>query len=354
MTHASILSPPISVPAPARENLLISLCEAGAVPDLALRFGMRQLCRERLREEHADDPAARDTRFREHLAEWRAGPVAVATQDANRQHYEVPAEFYAAVLGAQLKYSCALWPEGVDSLDVAETAMLDLTCRRAGLADGMRILELGCGWGSLTLWMARAYPGAQIVAVSNSASQREWILRQAAQRGLSNVEVITADVNDWQTSQRFHRVVSVEMFEHVRNHAELLSRIRGWLRPGGALFLHVFCHRELAYPFESRGASDWMTRHFFSGGMMPSYDLFLHYADDLRVRERWWVSGEHYRRTADAWLDRLDQRRRETKTILAHDPRAGQRWRMFFMAVSELFGYDHGRQWGVGHYLMSA
>jgi cyclopropane-fatty-acyl-phospholipid synthase len=340
------------------ESLPIRLCEGGWVPDALMRAGMRRLCAQRLADERAADPAAREVRFRRYVAEWRAGPRAVATAAANAQHYEVPAEFFELVLGAHLKYSCALWSEGVRGLDAAEEAMLQLTCERAGLADGQRVLELGCGWGSLTLYVARRFPASRVVALSNSASQREWILGRARASGLRNVEVVTADINDFATQERFDRVVSVEMFEHVRNHAELFRRVAGWLKPGGALFAHVFCHRELAYPFQSDGASDWMARHFFSGGVMPSYDLFLHHAEHLRTVDRWWVPGTHYARTSEAWLRKLDAQIARARVVLGaaapHAPAAllVRRWRMFFMAVAELFAFDAGRQWGVGHYLL--
>ncbi|SFF39550.1 cyclopropane-fatty-acyl-phospholipid synthase [Fontimonas thermophila] len=344
-------------PQPHRERLPIRLSEAGWVPDAILRRAIRGLCRLRLVEEYAGGVGARAERFETRLRQWREGPIALATHEANVQHYEVPARFFEHVLGAQLKYSCALWPEGVTTLDEAEEAMLRLTAERAQLGDGMRILELGCGWGSLSLWMARRYPHARIVGVSNSSTQRAWIERRAAQLGLDNLEIITADINDFAPRGRFDRIVSVEMFEHVRNHAELFRRIRTWLEPDGQVFVHVFCHRELTYPFDARGDSDWMARHFFSGGIMPGYDLFLHYPQDLRVQQRWWIDGTHYARTSEAWLRRLDENRHTIEKIFAeHDPRDAarkvQRWRMFFMAVAELFAYDRGRQWGVGHYLL--
>ena len=362
MTHALTLSPQKPAPqeqaAPAvRDGLLIRLCEAGRIPDPLVRLGSRWLCWLRLREEYAGDHAAREARFWARMQQWRSGPLALATREANEQHYEVPPEFFETVLGASLKYSCALWPEGVSTLDEAETAMLALTCERAQLADGQRILELGCGWGSLSLWMAQHYPNARITAVSNSRQQREWIEGRARERGFLNLDVITADINDFATLERFDRVVSVEMFEHVRNHEELFRRIHGWLVPGGGLFTHVFCHRELTYPFESASQSDWMARHFFSGGMMPGHDLFLHYAHDLRLAQRWWIDGTHYERTSNAWLARLDASRSQVQALFdrAYPPHvaklAVQRWRMFFIAVAALFGYDHGREWGVGHYL---
>ncbi len=357
MTSASTFPPKASTTPPPKDSdgLMIRAAEAGWIPDSALRWGIRRICRERLREETVGGPAAMQSRTRAWLEDWQDGPIAVLPEAANQQHYEVPPEFFDLALGPQLKYSCALWPEGCDSLAEAESAMLSLTCERAQLEDGMQILELGCGWGSLSLWMARRYPNSRIVAVSNSVAQYRWITGEARKRGLNNLLVVTADINRFQTGARFDRVVSVEMFEHCRNHARLFHHIRQWLKPGGKLFTHVFCHRDLVYPYESRGGSDWMARHFFSGGIMPSYDLFLEAQQSLDMEQRWWLDGEHYRKTSEAWLSRLDARSDEAAALFAaHEidgRRAVQRWRMFFMAVAEMFGLEQGRQWGVGHYL---
>lgn len=341
------------------EPLAIQACERGWVPDSLTRLAVRRLCRQRLVDEHHQQLSKRDALLRQRLQEWQAGPLAIATAEANDQHYEVPPAFYEHVLGRHLKYSCAYWPDGVDSLDAAEAAMLELTCARAQLQDGMDILELGCGWGSLTLWMGQHYPTARITAISNSHQQKEYIDEQARQRGLVNISVITTDINDFDSQQQFDRVVSVEMFEHVRNHALLFSRIKQWLKTDGKLFSHVFCHRELAYPFESKGQSDWMSRHFFTGGMMPSFNLFLHYQQHLKLEDRWWLDGGHYEKTSNAWLAKQDQSRALITGIFEAHYSAqqakimNQRWRMFFLAVAELFGYDQGQQWGVGHYLFS-
>lgn len=363
MTSAST-SPRTSSNTPAcggvkryRPAAAIQLAERGWLPDSLLRWAMRRICAQRLREEHADDPVLFTARQQDYLAQWRNGPLAIATVDANVQHYELPAAFFATVLGKHLKYSCAYWPGNVESLDQAEAAMLDLSCTRAQLADGMDILELGCGWGSLTFWMAREYPNARITAVSNSAAQRQYIEQQAAERGLTNIRVITIDINQFECDQRFDRVVSIEMFEHLRNHAELFGRIRGWLKQDGRLFTHVFCHRELAYPYEVQGETDWMAQYFFTGGIMPSYGLFLNYQQDLELVNRWWLGGEHYEKTSNAWLERQDAARGDLVALFAEHYPAHEaslwfgRWRMFFMAVAELFGYEQGRQWGVGHYL---
>ena len=335
---------------------LISLCENGRIPDALTRVGIRRLCAERLRQEHADDLDGADTNFRRRLVELRNSPLAIETDAANRQHYEVPTAFFHLCLGKHLKYSGCYYPTGSESLDQAEAAMLAIYCERAGLADGQRILELGCGWGSLTLWMAENYPSARIIGVSNSASQREHILARCRERGFCNVEILTRDVNQLQLDTRFDRVVSVEMFEHVRNYRLLFERIAGWLEDDGSLFTHIFCHRYLMYPFEDEGKDDWMARHFFTGGLMPSADTFLHFQDDLALRERWLVPGTHYQRTANHWLANQDAHGEEVLKILGsvygveHASIWNQRWRMFWMACAELFGYRDGNEWLVAHY----
>lgn len=340
-------------------SILIDWAERGRIPDRLLRFGMRRLMGARLRAERGDGGEGQFARYQQRLAGLREGPLALHTDAANVQHYEVPSTFFEHVLGRYLKYSCALWPAGTESLDQAEAAMLQLTCERAGLADGQRILELGCGWGSLSLWMAEHYPGSRITAVSNSASQREFIEARARAAGLDNLEIVTADMNDFSTETQFDRVVSVEMFEHMRNYRELLHRISSWLAPEGRLFVHVFCHRELLYPFETEGSYDWMAEHFFTGGLMPAEQMFAWFQDDLVLEMQWRVDGRHYERTSNAWLARLDAADEEIMKIFsavygaAEARRWVQRWRMFFMAVAELFGYDRGRQWFVTHALFS-
>lgn len=336
---------------------LIGWAERGLVPDVLVRAGIRRLLRERLEEMAAGGTDAADRRQRDLRRDLASGPVAVATEAANRQHYEVPPAFFDLVLGPHRKYSSCLYPRGNETLGEAEAAMLALTCERAGLADGHHILELGCGWGSLTLWMAKAYPTARITGISNSAAQRESIMARAEQAGLHNVEIMTADLAHFQTAARFDRVVSVECLEHMRNHRELFRRIASWLKPEGRCFIHVFTHRNQTYLFEDHSDDDWMSRHFFTGGMMPADDHFLHLQDHLRIEEHWRVSGTHYQRTAEHWLDNLDARRRECVAILEADgldPAAARlqvsRWRIFFLACAELWGFDRGNEWLVSHY----
>lgn len=336
--------------------IAIELCERGLVPDPLMRFGMRRLMGMRLAEESLDRGEREFDNYRRRLRELQQSAVAVETARANEQHYEVPAAFFAQVLGPRLKYSCCQWDPGVDTLAGAEERMLALTCERAGLDDGQDILELGCGWGSLTLWMARRYPASRITAVSNSASQRAFITARAGDLGLGNVRVLTADANDFETQDRFDRVVSVEMFEHMRNYAVLMERIAGWLRDEGRLFVHIFCHGRLMYPFTTQRDVDWMGRYFFTGGLMPSEQTLLYFQQHLRLEEQWRVSGTHYQRTANAWLAQMDARRGAVMAALAGAygpeaaPRWFHRWRMFFMACAELFGYRDGTEWRVAHY----
>lgn len=337
----------------------VSAAENGWLPEVLLRQGIRRLLRQRLAVERSGGCQAQWQRFERRLEAMERSPLALSTQAANEQHYEVPAEFFHLVLGRRLKYSSGLWSDGVTTLDEAEEAMLDLTCRRAGICDGMRILDLGCGWGSLSLWIAEKYPACRVVAVSNSAPQRRYIEAQRDARGLGVPEVVTADINSFEPGERFDRVVSVEMFEHLRNWHLLFRRIASWLTPDGKLFFHVFCHRELLYFFESQGASNWMGRNFFTGGMMPSASLPFHLQDDLVPRAHWRISGEHYGRTARAWNDRLRNRRSRVLEIFekVYGRRQARRWwgrwRLFFLACEELFRYASGDEWLVAHTLAS-
>ena len=337
---------------------LLGLAERGLLPDLLLRAGIRQQCARRLAQCNDGGVTGWQDRNQKLLEHLHQGPLAIHTDAANTQHYELPARFFELCLGRRLKYSACYFPTATTSLDEAELAMLALYAQRADLHDGQDVLELGCGWGSLTLWMAERFPRSHITAVSNSNSQRLHIQAQCQLRGLDNVQVITRDVNDLElTAGSFDRCVTVEMFEHVRNHALLLEHISRWLRPGGLLFVHIFAHRHAAYPFDTDGADNWMGRHFFTGGMMPAVDTLLWFQADLKLQQRWLVDGRHYQRTANAWLDRQDQQREAILTLFQDtygtEPLARlwfQRWRMFWMACAELFGYAGGQEWLVAHY----
>ncbi len=338
-------------------SLALACTERGVVPDPLLRAGIRRLVASRKAALAPLDTERAGAAVEAFVREMDGAEIAPVPQLANAQHYEVPAEFFGLVLGPHRKYSSCWWPAGVTSLAEAEAAALGETCDRAGLANGQDVLELGCGWGSLTLWMASRYPRSRITAVSNSASQRTWIESEARMRGLANVSVVTADMNAFGTGRAFDRVVSVEMFEHMRNWRALFARVHGWLRPGGRFFLHVFCHRAVPYAFADAGPADWMSRHFFSGGIMPSDELAARFQDRLRLLARWRWGGGHYERTAQAWLANLDRRRGRALEVLGGcygrqaAPLWLQRWRMFFMACAGLFGHAGGQEWWVGHYL---
>lgn len=340
---------------------LDSVLARDLLPDPVIRFGIRRLLAARLRDEDLDDAAAVESRMQDFVAMLENSPLALHTGDANAQHYELPTEFFQRVLGKRLKYSSAYFegqagPHGSDDLDQAEDAMLRLTAQRAELDDGQEILELGCGWGSLTLYMAERFPGSRILAVSNSATQKAFIDGRARDLGLDNLEVLTADMRHLSLDRRFDRVVSVEMFEHMRNYRLLLQRVASWLRPDGKLFVHIFCHRALAYVFEAEGPTDWMGRYFFTGGLMPSVDLLEHFDDTLQVEAQWQVNGQHYQRTSEAWLRNMDRHKKEIFPILEQVYGTEQRrrwwvyWRVFFLACAELFGFRDGQEWLVGHY----
>jgi len=283
-------------------------------------------------------------------------PVAVHADAANAQHYEIPDEFFGLILGPQRKYSCCLYPGAGTTLVEAETFALLETCLHANVRDGQEILELGCGWGSLSLFMARTYPNARIVSVSNSHSQRAYIMSEAQTRGLKNLAVVTADMNDFSINRCFDRIVSVEMFEHMSNWRELLARANGWLKPEGRLFLHVFTSKRHSYRFRhDEKADDWIGKYFFTGGIMPAHDLPHRFPDLFTVEDEWRWSGENYRRTAMDWLANFDAHSAEITPILkaVYGKDAGlwrRRWRLFFLATAGLWGHAGGSEWGVGHY----
>ena len=337
----------------------VSWTETGLVPDSVIRAGIRRLLENKRREIRADDVEAAAATLNEFVAMMNASPIALVPDLANEQHYEVPAEFFNQVMGDHLKYSCCYWPEGVATMTEAEAAALTLTCERAEIEDGMQVLDMGCGWGSLSLWIAEHYPNATVTSVSNSTSQRDFIMTQAAERGLSNITVIACDMNDFEAPGRYNRVVSIEMFEHMRNWGKLFSNIDRWLLPDGKFFMHVFCHRSTPYEYIDKGPGDWMSRHFFSGGIMPSADLPLRFPEHLNVERRWHWNGKHYTKTLNTWLKICDSNKESIMPVLADcygEADASlwwQRWRIFFMACAELFEFNDGTEWYVGHYLLN-
>jgi cyclopropane-fatty-acyl-phospholipid synthase len=331
----------------------------GLVPDRVIRSGIRRLCKQRLEEIKAGDcevAAGDKNRF---VGDMKTAPVAPVPDIANEQHYEVPPSFFSKVLGGHHKYSACYWDESATNLDQAEARALEISCTRAGIEDGMDVLDLGCGWGSLSLWIAKNYPLCRVTSVSNSSSQREYIEAIARRRGLANIQVITCDMNDFDAPLQYDRIVSVEMFEHMRNYRLLFRRVSEWLRRDGKFFMHIFCHRSSPYAFVDNGPADWMSRHFFSGGIMPSADLPLRFQQHLGLEHQWVWDGRHYEKTANAWLKNLDRQNREVSELFAEVYGADkadqwvQRWRIFFMACAELFGFNHGQEWFVSHYLFS-
>jgi cyclopropane-fatty-acyl-phospholipid synthase len=331
--------------------------EKNLIPDFLLRKGIRKLLAQRLKGEDGGSEEKNREKLNALIEELKASPIAVNTSDANEQHYEVPTAFYRYCLGKHLKYSSGLWKEGVNDLDTSEHDMLQLTCERAKLEPGQDVLELGCGWGSLSLFMASRYPESRFTVISNSRTQKIYIDEQAVRRDLTNLEVITADMNTFQINKQFDRVVSVEMFEHMRNYELLLKKIGGWMKPDARLFVHIFTHSTLAYKFEVKDDTDWMSKYFFSGGIMPSNSLLLHFSKDVICEQQWIVNGLHYHKTSEAWLRNMDNHKNEIRPLFEATYGKQQAlkwwvyWRIFYMSCSELWGYNKGEEWMVCHYL---
>ena len=338
-------------------KVLIKLAEKKFLPDLLIRLGIKRLCGQRLSESSTLGLEALENSHQQWIDLLTESPVAIVPEKANEQHYEVPPLFFELVLGANLKYSSGYWPKGISSLDESEHEMLKITCERAELVDGQDILELGCGWGSLTCFMAQKFPNSKITAVSNSIDQRIFIEQKIGKLNLRNIKVVTADMNDFSTDEKFDQIISIEMFEHMRNYDELLKRIEGWLNLNGKLFVHVFSHKKISYPFEDKGEGDWMAREFFSGGQMPSHRLLMSFPDRMKIKKEWRVSGTHYEKTSLAWLRKMDTNKIEVlelfKTTYGEKDASEwfQRWRIFFMSCEVLFGFNEGSEWGVSHYL---
>jgi cyclopropane-fatty-acyl-phospholipid synthase len=338
-------------------DFIVNLIEKGRLPDFIVRYCIRTLIKLRLDEEYAGDPEKQTIKYNQFLSSLKQSLLAIDTDKANEQHYEVDARFYELALGKRKKYSSCYY-QGDESIDVAEENMLNLYVERGQFQDGQNILELGCGWGSLTLFLAEKFPNSTITGLSNSTSQRLHILEKAKSLGLTNVKIITNDINEFDINERFDRIVSIEMFEHVRNYQQLFNKISSWLKEDGFLFIHVFCHRYLMYPFISDGSDNWMGKYFFSGGQMPAADTFLYFQEKLNIETRWMNNGQHYEKTSNHWLKNMDDNNLEImslfKKIYGEDSKVWfHRWRIFFMSCAELFGYNKGNEWLVGHYLFS-
>ena len=334
------------------------LLETDRLPDFVIRRGIRHLNKLRLKTENQGSQESNQENFMRLVEFLKSSPIAVQTDKANEQHYEVPAEFYALALGKHKKYSSCFYPKGDESLDEAEEIMLQKTVERAELKDGMQILELGCGWGSLTLFMAERFPRAKITAISNSSSQRKFIEKTAKDRNLKNIKIITKDMNKFQVSGKFDRIVSVEMFEHMRNYELMFQKISSVLKPNGKMFVHIFTHKSFAYLFEDKDDTDWMARYFFTGGIMPSNHLLLYFARDFSIEKHWLVNGRHYAQTSEHWLQNMDAKKAEIMPIFeqvygSQALKFWSYWRIFFLAVAELFGQFDGEEWMVNHYLFT-
>jgi len=334
-----------------------SLLEKDLLPDFIIRSGIRKLLAQRLKDENKGNPETQQAHFIKLVEELKNSPIAINTADANAQHYELPADFFQLVLGKHLKYSSGYWKAGVNSMEQSEMDMLEITCERAELKDGQNILELGCGWGSLSLFMANKFPNSKITSVSNSHSQKIFIDNQAQKRNIKNLVILTSDMNVFQIEEKFDRVVSVEMFEHMRNYELLMSKVANFLNKNGKLFVHIFTHKDYAYKFEVLDESDWMSKYFFTGGIMPSDHLLLYFQKQLKIEQHWRVSGEHYEKTSNAWLKNMDSHKQKIMEIM--EQVYGKKdalkwwsyWRIFFMSCAELWGYKGGKEWMVSHYL---
>lgn len=337
--------------------MISTLLENNILPDFLIRIGIRRLLAQRLKDETKSNAFEQQKHFMELVSFLKVSPIAVNTHDANEQHYEVPTEFFQLVMGKHMKYSSGYWKDHSVTFDQSEEDMLELTTERAELKDGMNILELGCGWGSLSLYMAKKYPNAKITGVSNSSTQKAYIDAEAKKRGLNNLTIITADMNTFTIDRKVDRVVSVEMFEHMRNYEKLLEKVSSFLVDSGKLFVHIFTHKTFAYLFEVKDETDWMSKYFFTGGIMPSDHLLLYFPNHVAIEQHWHVPGTHYNKTSEMWLKNMDAHEPEIRKIFAatygesNVTKWWSYWRVFFMACAELWGFKNGEEWMVSHYL---
>lgn len=336
-----------------------SLVEKNKVPDFLIRIGIRKLLKQRLLQEKKETAELQQAHLMKLIEELKNSPIAINTAEANEQHYEVPTKFYQYCLGKNLKYSSGYWKDGVTDINTSEDDMLEITCNRAELRDGQNVLELGCGWGSLSLYMAKKYPKSNFTVVSNSRTQKLHIDEQAKHKGITNLSVITVNINDFNIDKTFDRVVSVEMFEHMRNYQKLMYKVSTCLKADGKLFVHIFTHKDFAYKFEVVDETDWMSKYFFTGGIMPSDDLLLYFNEHLSIEKHWHVSGMHYSKTSEAWLKNMDKHKTEIMPLFEKTYGKDQAlkwwvyWRIFYMACAELWGYNNGEEWIVSHYLFT-
>ena len=330
------------------------LLEKDRIPDFLLRIGIRRLLKQRLM-----DQETKKKDMGKLIEELKNSPIAIETKAANDQHYEVPTQFYQYCLGKHLKYSSGFWNEGIKDIDTSEKDMLEITCERAELQNGQEVLELGCGWGSLSLYMSVKFPQSNFTVVSNSRTQKIYIDEKAKLRGINNLTVLTIDINNFNIDKKFDRVVSVEMFEHLRNYKLLFSKISSLLKDDGKMFVHVFTHKEYAYKFEVKDDTDWMSKYFFTGGIMPSNNLFSYFDDDLKIVNQWRLNGMHYSKTSEAWLQNMDKHKQEIIPLFENTygkenaTKWWVYWRIFYMACAELWGCNKGEEWMVVHYLFT-
>ncbi len=337
--------------------MIFNLLEKNLLPDFLIRIGIRRLLAKRLKDEDQGDTEKNQSKLMKYIEELKNQPIAIHTLDANEQHYEVPTEFYKYVLGKRMKYSSGYWISANDTLDVSEENMLKISCERVELKDGMEVLDLGCGWGSLTLYIAEKYPNCKIIGVSNSRTQKEYIDFVCKQKGFQNVQIITQDMNVFEIEKQFDRLMSVEMLEHMKNYEKLFSKFARFMKKDALFFIHIFTHKTYAYHFEVKDETDWMSKYFFTGGMMPSDNLLLYFQKDLEIVKHWHVSGKHYQKTSEAWLSNMDKHKKEILPILEKTYGKENKtkwwvyWRVFFMACAELWGYNGGEEWMVSHYL---
>ena len=329
-------------------RFLLSLAESGFIPDALIKIAARYISNRRLNEQSDDENKDKI------ISVLSRGVVAEKTHNANEQHYEVPPEFFNYVLGTNLKYSCSLFDDA-DSLDDAEESMLKLYIDRADIKDGHEVLDLGCGWGSFSLYVAERYPDINITSVSNSSDQIAYIKNEAHEKGLSNIKAFRMDVNNLELNKKFDRIVSIEMFEHLRNYKLILNYLNHALKPDGKLFIHIFCHKKLTYLYEMKNNFDWMTKYFFQGGIMPSKDIFQYFEDELEIINQWDINGNHYSKTCKAWLNNHYKNKKKILDIFEKhydEPKIWfNRWRIFFLSCEAFFALNNGREYFVAHYL---